>query len=51
MYTVKIISNSKLESEQSITIENIDKEKPSVTGVSVEHKDVGGFARFINELT
>ncbi len=51
VYTVKIISNSKLESEQSITIENIDKEKPSVTGISVEHKDVGGFARFINEIT
>lgn len=51
VYTVKIISNSKLESEQSISIENIDKEKPSVTGISVEHKDTGGFARFINELT
>lgn len=50
-YTVKIISGSGLESEQSISIENIDKEKPSVTAVTVEHKENGGFARLINELS
>lgn len=50
-YTVKIVSNSGLEGEQSITIENIDKEKPAVTDISVEHKESGGFARLINELT
>ncbi len=50
-YNVKIISNSGLESEESITIENIDKEKPAVTDISVAHKENGGFARLINELT
>lgn len=51
VYTVRIISNSGLESEQSISIDNIDKEKPAVTEISVEHKEAGGFARLINELT
>ena len=44
-YKVKIISNSLLESERSITIENIDTEKPTVTSVSVSHKETGDFAR------
>ncbi len=50
-YTVKIISNSLLESEQTVTIDNIDTQKPTVTEISVAHKDLGGFARFINKLT
>lgn len=50
-YTVKIISNSLLESEQSITVDNIDTEKPTVTEISVSHIETGDFARLINELT
>lgn len=50
-YTVKIISNSLLESEQTVTIDNIDMQKPTVTEISVAHKDTGDFARFINDIT
>lgn len=50
-YTVKIVSNSLLESEQTVTVENIDKQKPTVTDVSVSHKDTGDFARFVNKVT
>lgn len=50
-YKVKIISNSLLESEQSITIGNIDTEKPTVTSVAVSHKEIGDFARLLNKLT
>ena len=50
-YTVKIVSNSLLESEQTIVIENIDTTKPTVTEISVSHKENGGFARLINNLS
>ena len=50
-YKVKIVSNSLLESEQTVTVENIDKQKPTVTEVSVSHKDTNDFARFVNKIT
>lgn len=50
-YTVKIVSNSLLESEQTITVGNIDTQKPTVTEVSVSHKDTSDFARFVNTVT
>lgn len=50
-YTVKIVSNSLLESEQTLTVENIDKQKPTVTELSVSHKDTNDFARFVNKVT
>ena len=50
-YTVKIVSNSLLESEQTVTVENIDKQKPTITEVFVSHKDTGDFARFVNKVT
>ena len=50
-YTVKIVSNSLLKSEQRIKIENIDTEKPTVTSVSISHKETGDFARLLNKLT
>ena len=51
LYTVKIISVSGLESEQSIVVENIDKIAPEVIDIVLEHKNIGGFARFINTMT
>ena len=51
LYTVKIISVSGLEAEQSIVIENIDKIAPKVININLEHKNIGGFARFINTMT
>ncbi len=50
-YTVKIVSNSLLKSEQTITVDNIDTQKPTVTEVSVSHKDTSDFARFVNTVT
>lgn len=50
-YTVKIISNNSLESEQTVSISNIDTQKPTVTDISVSHKDTNDFARFLNEVT
>ncbi|MDD6665654.1 MAG: Ig-like domain-containing protein [Eubacterium coprostanoligenes] len=50
-YTVKIVSNSLLESEQSISVNNIDTQKPIVTEISIAHKDTNDFARLINEIS
>lgn len=50
-YTVKVVSNSGLESEKSVTVNNIDTQKPTVTEVSVSHKDTNDFARFVNKMT
>ena len=50
-YTVKIISNSLLESEQSVVVNNIDTQKPVITEISVSHKETSDFARFVNEIT
>lgn len=50
-YKIKIVSNSMLESEQSITVENIDMQKPTVTEISVSHKETSDFARLINKIT
>ena len=50
-YTVKVTSVSGLESEQTIEITNIDKDAPTVTGIDLAQKNIGGFARFLNSLT
>ena len=50
-YTVVVTANNGLSSSQTLTVENIDKEVPTVTEVTVEHKNSGGFARFLNDLT
>ena len=50
-YDVVIIANNGHSSAQSITVENIDKEAPTVNSISIAHKENGGFARFLNKLT
>ena len=50
-YTVVMTANNGLSSSQTLTVENIDKEVPTVTEVTVAHKNSGGFARFLNDLT
>lgn len=50
-YTVKVTALNGLFNEKSIEIQNIDKIAPTVTSVQVEHKNKGGFARLINEMT
>lgn len=50
-YIVKIVSNSLLESEQSISVNNIDTQKPIVTEISIAHKDTNDFARLINKIS
>lgn len=50
-YTVVITSNNGLTSEKQITVLNIDKAAPTVDEITMEHKNDGGFARFLNTLT
>lgn len=50
-YDVVIIANNGHSLAQSITVENIDKEAPTVNSISIAHKENGGFARFLNKLT
>lgn len=50
-YDVVITANNGRSSTQSITVENIDKEAPTVNSISVANKENGGFARFLNKLT
>lgn len=50
-YNVVITANNGLSSTQSITVENIDKEAPTVDSISVANKENSGFARFLNKLT
>ncbi|MGN0569366.1 MAG: Ig-like domain-containing protein [Candidatus Fimenecus sp.] len=50
-YTVKITAENGLFCEKSIEINNIDKIAPVITSVEVEHKNKGGFARLISELS
>lgn len=50
-YEVVITANNGLSSAQSITIENIDKEAPTINSISIAHKENGSFARFLNKLT
>ncbi len=50
-YDVVITANNGHSSTQSITVENIDKEAPTVNSISIVHKENGGFARFLNKLT
>lgn len=50
-YTVRVTTANGLFCEKSIAIQNIDKIAPTVTSIQVEHKNKGGFARWLNELT
>lgn len=50
-YTVKVTAGNGLSCEQSVTIDNIDKIVPTVTAVDVQHKNSGGFARLLRDLT
>lgn len=50
-YTVVITSNNGLSAEKQISVMNIDKTAPVVDSVTVEHKNEGGFARFLNSIT
>lgn len=50
-YEVTIVANNGHSSTQSVTVENIDKEAPTVNDISVVHKENGSFARFLNKLT
>lgn len=50
-YDVVITANNGHSSTQSITIENIDKEAPTVNSISIANKENGGFARLLNKLT
>lgn len=50
-YDVVIIANNGRSSTQSITVENIDKEAPTVNGISIANKENGGLARLLNKLT
>ncbi|MGN0572018.1 MAG: Ig-like domain-containing protein [Candidatus Fimenecus sp.] len=51
IYTVKVTAGNGLFCERTVEISNIDKIVPTVTEVDVQHKNSGGFARFISELT
>ncbi len=50
-YKVKITTVGGTEKEEQILIENIDKTAPEITDVTLNHKNTGGFARFVNTLT
>lgn len=50
-YDVVIIANNGHSSTQSITVENIDKEAPTVNSISIANKENCGFARLLNKLT
>ncbi|MGN0562058.1 MAG: Ig-like domain-containing protein, partial [Candidatus Fimenecus sp.] len=50
-YTVKLTAGNGLTCERTVEINNIDKIAPTVDGVAVEHKNSGGFARLLSELT
>ena len=50
-YTVEITAENGLSREKSIEIKNIDKIAPVITSVEVEHKNKGGFARLLSELS
>ena len=50
-YKVKITTVGGTEKEEQIIIENIDKTAPAITDITLNHKNTGGFARFINTIT
>ncbi|MGN0520578.1 MAG: Ig-like domain-containing protein [Candidatus Fimenecus sp.] len=50
-YTVKLTAGNGLSCERTVEINNIDKIAPTVDAVELAHKNSGGFARFISELT
>ncbi len=50
-YTVTVTANNGLQFSQTVEIANIDKEAPTVTEVTLAHKNGGGFARLLETLT
>lgn len=50
-YTVILTAGNGLSCEKTVQIENIDKIAPTVTVVDIQHKNSGGFARWLNGLT
>lgn len=50
-YTVTVTANNGLQFSQTVEITNIDKEAPTVTEVTLAHKNGGGFARLLETLT
>jgi len=50
-YEVVITANNGHSSTQSIVVENIDKEVPTINSISIANKENGGFARLLNKLT
>lgn len=50
-YTVELTAGNGLTCVRTVEINNIDKIAPTVDGVAVEHKNSGGFARLLSELT
>lgn len=50
-YTVIITANNGLSHTEIITVENIDKDAPTVNSITLAHKNDGSIARFLNEIT
>ncbi len=50
-YTVVITANNGLSHSEKITVENIDKDAPTVNSITLAHKNDGSIARFLNEIT
>lgn len=50
-YTVTVFSNNGLSATTVLTVTNFDYIVPLVTDISMEHKNTGGFAKFINKVT
>lgn len=50
-YTIVLTANNGLSYSQTLTVNNIDKEVPTITTVVLRHKNGGGFARLLNDLT
>lgn len=51
IYEVVITANNGLSSTQTITVENIDKEAPTVNSITIANKENGEIARLLNKLT
>ncbi len=51
VYTVVITANNGLSHTEEITVENIDKDAPTVNSITLAHKNDGTVARILNEIT
>lgn len=50
-YTVVVTAGNGLFSSRTITISNIDKQKPTVNSITMAHKNTGTVARILNSVT